>query len=195
MGNLTSTVHLKSLIQSSLGRFGYRLEKIRQTFPGENFYILDFALHILNQKRGGRIKFLQIGANDGLQSDPCYPWLRLYPWQGVLVEPQPALANRLREMYRERQDIVIEQALVADRSGELDFYYLEHPDLPAWATSIARLDRACVMARREAIPWFGVALGAARGAGGGGGGVVGGGEWRGRGWCGGLGERWERWGG
>src|SRR5689334_1849484 len=147
---------VKRLIQTGLKPFGYRFEKLRQPLPGNNFYIIDFALHILNQHRDGKVRFVQIGANDGIEQDPCYPWLQKYPWQGVLIEPQPNLARRLRKMYQGRKNIVIEEAVIADRSGQLDLYYLpEHPDVPSWASLMASLDLANMdVSCRPKIPRF-----------------------------------------
>jgi FkbM family methyltransferase len=150
---------MKQLVQSALKRFGYRIEKLRQPLPGEPIFLIDFALQILNQQREGVVKFVQIGANDGVQEDACYAWLRRFPWQGILVEPQPKLAARLRRMYSDRKNIVVEEVVVADQSGQLDFYYLsEHPGVPAWATGIASLDYASIASHRDKIPGFDSAL-------------------------------------
>jgi FkbM family methyltransferase len=145
---------MKRFIQSALNSFGYRIEKLRPPSPNEYAY-LDLALYILNQRRDGMVRFIQIGANDGLQDDPCYEWLRRYPWQGILVEPQPKVADRLRKIYRDRENIVIEQAAIADHSGQKDFYYLtEHPNAPAWASDIGSFDYPSIIARRHKIPKF-----------------------------------------
>ena len=150
---------MKRLIQSGLKHFGYQIERLREPLPGENFYVVDFVLYILNEHRNNLVKFLQIGANDGVQEDPCYAWLRRYPWQGIMVEPQPKLAGQLRQMYRGRRGILVEEAVIADRSGHLDFYYLaDQPGVPSWATGIASLDYHFLMAHRSKIPQFDAAL-------------------------------------
>jgi FkbM family methyltransferase len=150
---------MKKLIQSVLKRFDYRIEKLRSPLPGDLIFLLDLALYVLNQRRDGEVRFVQIGANDGVQEDPCYAWIHRFPWQGVLVEPQPKLAAGLREMYRERAKITIEQAVIADRPGQLDLHYLkESAGVPAWATGIASLDYASIAAHRDKIPGFDAAI-------------------------------------
>jgi FkbM family methyltransferase len=150
---------MKKIIQSTVNRLGYRIEKIRRPLGGELIFLLDFALFILNQQRHGEVRFLQVGANDGLQEDPCYAWIRRFPWRGVLVEPQPKLAMQLREMHRDRPGIVVEEAVVADQPGHLDLYYLaEREGIPTWASGIASLDYASIAAHRAKIPGFDAAL-------------------------------------
>lgn len=146
---------MKQLIQSILNRAGYRIEKIRRPFDGELIFLLDFALYLLNRRRAGAVRFLQIGANDGIQEDPCYAWVNRFPWQGILVEPQPHLASGLRRMYCERPGIVVEEAVVADRPGALDLYYLQRKEgVPEWASGIASLDYATIAAHRGKIRGF-----------------------------------------
>ena len=150
---------MKKAVQSTLNRAGYRIEKIRPPLGGEQIFLLDFALFVLNQRRNGVVRFLQIGANDGMQEDPCYAWINRFSWQGVLVEPQPRLAAHLREMYRDRPRIAIEQAVLADRPGELDLYFLaEREGVPEWASGIASLDYSSIAAHRKKIPGFDKAI-------------------------------------
>jgi hypothetical protein len=93
---------VKKLVQQLINRLGYRLERIRPPLPGKSIFVLDYLLYVLNQQRGGKVSFVQIGANDGVQEDPCYPWINRFPWKGVLVEPQPVLAGSLKLQGRRR---------------------------------------------------------------------------------------------
>ncbi len=135
---------MKSLIQGFLGRIGYRLQRLQPDFPpldGCSFSVLDLALERLNSQRAGRVRFLQIGANDGIHQDPCYPWLCVHPWQGVLVEPMPALAAQLRNLHAHHSGIAIEQAVVADTPGTMTFYHLAADvPLPPEASAISSLE-------------------------------------------------------
>lgn len=150
---------MKKTIQSTLNRTGYRIEKIRRPLGGEQIFLLDFALFVLNQRCKGVVRFLQVGANDGIQEDPCYAWINRFPWQGILVEPQPKLAAQLRQMYIDQPRIAIEEAVVADRPGELELHYLKAGEgVPEWATGIASLDYASIAAHREKIPGFDAAI-------------------------------------
>ncbi len=150
---------MKKTVQRVLNHAGYRIEKIRKPLGGEQIFLLDFALFVLNQRCNGVVRFLQIGANDGIQEDPCYAWINRFPWQGVLVEPQPKLAAQLRAMYIDQPRIAIEEAVVADQPGELVLHYLKAGEgVPEWATGIASLDYASIAAHREKILGFDAAI-------------------------------------
>jgi len=47
----------------------------------------------------GRFKFLQIGANDGIQADPISFLVRKYNLKGTLIEPIPDVFNKLKDNY------------------------------------------------------------------------------------------------
>lgn len=150
---------MKKAIQSILNHAGYRIAKIRQPLGGEQIFLLDFALFVLNQRCKGVVRFMQVGANDGIQEDPCYAWINRFPWQGVLVEPQPKVAAQLRAMYIDQPRIAIEQVVVADQPGELELHYLKAGEgVPEWATGIASLDYASIAAHREKILGFDAAI-------------------------------------
>jgi FkbM family methyltransferase len=117
--------------------------------------VLDLALDMLNRERKGDVRFIQVGANDGIHEDPCYPWLRNYPWRGVLVEPLPDLAARLKVLHSERPGVAVAQAVVTDSPGELEFFTLRADvPLPVEAAAISSLDRALVVgaARHFRVP-------------------------------------------
>jgi FkbM family methyltransferase len=144
---------MKKQIQRTLNSLGYRIERIRPPLPGYSLFILDYLLQILNQQRAGNVSFVQIGANDGLQEDPCHAWINHFQWHGVLVEPQARLASMLREMYRENNRIRIEQSIISDKPGSNTLYYLRDSDAtPAWASGIASMDKQSILQHRHKIP-------------------------------------------
>lgn len=52
-------------------------------------------------RRGSQATFVQIGANDGQNADPLYPFLVLNKsaWVAVMVEPTPDLYDKLRALH------------------------------------------------------------------------------------------------
>jgi FkbM family methyltransferase len=82
--------------------------------------------------------FVQIGAHAGREAMP-------HAERGercLLVEPVPHLVARLREAYAAYPSVEIVQCIVADRAGELPFYYLDGTEgLPDWADQIGSVDR------------------------------------------------------
>lgn len=122
---------VKKIVQSVLRSAGYRVERLREPIAGRSVFVLDFILHRLNEMRGGNVRFVQIGANDGIREDPCYAWISAFPWAGVLVEPQSDLAENLRTLHKENPRIAIEEALVSDQVGQETLFYVEGE--PAWS--------------------------------------------------------------
>jgi hypothetical protein len=61
--------------------------------------------HILstNRRHGNRASFVQIGANDGQNADPLYPFLKRdkSAWVGIMVEPTPGPYTKLRQLHRD----------------------------------------------------------------------------------------------
>lgn len=62
--------------------------------------------------------FIQIGANDGVAFDPLRPCLLRHGWAGILVEPAPAVFQRLRANYAGQPGLVFENVAIAGECGE-----------------------------------------------------------------------------
>lgn len=95
-----------------------------------------------SQARGGRVNFIQIGANDGLRNDPLRPLIVRDDWQGVLVEPLPTVFPLLKKNYAhlKREGLVFLNAAVAAGDEEsLDFWSFA-PEFLAEQTLEKRLD-------------------------------------------------------
>src|SRR5215472_17798567 len=48
---------------------------------------------------GRELVFIQVGAFDGISTDPLRKYIHACGWRGVLIEPQPQPVTRLRELY------------------------------------------------------------------------------------------------
>jgi FkbM family methyltransferase len=57
------------------------------------------ALDDFSKSHKRRIKFIQIGANDGLRNDPIREFIIRDNWSGLLVEPLPYAFNELKRNY------------------------------------------------------------------------------------------------
>ncbi|WP_284542787.1 DUF6492 family protein [Pleomorphomonas sp. T1.2MG-36] len=75
--------------------------------------------------KDGNKHIVQVGANDGLQSDPLRPYL-VSPgeYTATLIEPIPYYVDRLKQLYSNRDDIRIEKCAVGDKIGEMTLYYI-----------------------------------------------------------------------
>ncbi len=88
------------------------------------------------------LRFVQVGANDGVIDDPLHPFIDRFDWTGVMVEPQPGVfADRLEPLYRNNDGVTVVNAAVGPETGSLPLYVLSFSD-ERWATGKATLDRS-----------------------------------------------------
>jgi FkbM family methyltransferase len=94
--------------------------------------------------RQRRVRFLQIGAMDGVAFDPIHALVKRYRWQGVLVEPNPHMMSRLQANYRSVPDLSFVEAAIADGPGVAKLRRLKstleaEEVAPVWARGLATL--------------------------------------------------------
>ncbi len=105
-----------------------------------------------------RAKFVEIGANDGVQHDHLRQLVQELQWQGVMVEPVPYVFERLHAAYQDNDRVSLENAAIADRNGFLPFYHLakvadyQREGLPQWYDGIGSFSREAVLSHERAIP-------------------------------------------
>lgn len=61
------------------------------------------ALDEFSRELGRQVRFVQIGANDGLRNDPIREFIVRDKWAGVLVEPLPYVVDLLKRNYPARR--------------------------------------------------------------------------------------------
>ncbi|MFW5690117.1 MAG: FkbM family methyltransferase [Spirochaetota bacterium] len=66
--------------------------------------------------------FIQIGAHDGKSLDPIHGYVHRYGWQGILVEPQPKMFERLTRNYAKHEGLHFVPAAISDTDGDVTFY-------------------------------------------------------------------------
>ena len=74
------------------------------------------------------VKFLQVGSNDGLESDPLREFIIQDRWRGVLVEPLPQTFERLLKnyaSYENKDDLTFENIAISDKNDVMIFYYID----------------------------------------------------------------------
>lgn len=142
---MTASVALKGLLR----KMG--LVVIRERNAGARFIAdppataLDHALLRAFPRLDG-LRFLQIGANDGVRADPIRDKVIRHGWTGVLVEPVPTLFAQLKANYSGRPGLLFVNAAIDRADGRLPIYKLR-PDLaglPDWSWGLCSLDRARV---------------------------------------------------
>lgn len=87
------------------------------------------------------VTLLQLGANDGVSSDPYFNLIEKYNWKGILVEPQPIVYERLLRNYKERDhSLIFQNIAVAEEYGFKKMYYLDLPD-HTWSDGLTSFDK------------------------------------------------------
>ena len=82
-------------------------------------YPLEYFTEKLSMAKG---VFVDIGANDGIHGSMSYQ-LEKNGWNGILIEPNPLLVNRLREV----RTSPVFQCAISSIEGDLPFYLVEGP--------------------------------------------------------------------
>ena len=100
---------MKDLLKTSLAALGYRVQGTRycprQLLDPGCLRVIEFDDVVCRHmfETGPELTFIQIGAFDGITTDPLRKYIDKCGWRGVMVEPQAQAANKLRELYRDRQ--------------------------------------------------------------------------------------------
>ncbi len=79
-------------------------------------------IHSYAQRRGTDFTVVQVGANDGVHSDPVRPFIEQYGWRGVLVEPVPDHYRRLQQTYAGHEHISLVNSAISDQEGVKTMY-------------------------------------------------------------------------
>ena len=146
------------MVRQALRRLGYNIEGVRYTprqlLEPERLRALEFddvvCRHMFEHRR--ECVFIQVGAYDGVSTDPLRRYIGPCGWRGVMLEPQPRPAARLRELYAGDEGIVILEAAVDAQRGTRSLFTIECDALPAWAGGMASFDRAHLLKHDYLIP-------------------------------------------
>jgi methyltransferase, FkbM family len=92
------------------------------------------------------VRYLQVGAFDGVSGDPIYPMIERHALQGILIEPQKDAFIRLQANYSRFPGFHFVNAAIADHDGWSTLYRIK-PEArgPEWLHQIASFDRSVVM--------------------------------------------------
>lgn len=89
------------------------------------------------EEAGREFTFCQIGAHDGVHFDPIHKFVNEQLWRGIMVEPQPAVFERLKLNYQSRANLTFINAAVAHTDGPVTLHTFNDPTLPDHATMLA----------------------------------------------------------
>jgi FkbM family methyltransferase len=97
-----------------------------------------------------------VGAYDGIENDPISRFARSHRCRGVLLEPQPAVYERLCANLVAFPSLACLNAAIDERSGERTMYSVRPGSgLPEWTEQIASFRREHVEKHEERAPGLG----------------------------------------
>jgi FkbM family methyltransferase len=100
--------------------------------------------------------FVQVGSNDGRTGDPLYETVSRTQVRGLLVEPIPALFERLTATYANKPGLSLVQAAVGEDEGTSEFYWVPPtPGDPIWVDQVGSFSRAVVLSHADEVPDIG----------------------------------------
>lgn len=72
----------------------------------------------------GQLKFIQVGANDGLRQDVLRRFILRGKWKGVLIEPLPPVFELLKANYASASkcELSFENCVISQKTGFVDFW-------------------------------------------------------------------------
>jgi FkbM family methyltransferase len=95
------------------------------------------------------LRLVQIGANDGVQSDLLAPFLERSDPKGILIEPQTEPFQKLQARYGGRERLTLLQAAIDRRAGRRILYRCREDlavgEAAAFLSGLASFDRAQVV--------------------------------------------------
>lgn len=149
---------LKQGVKSLLMRLGYRLEGVRYTprqlLEPERLRVLEFDDLVCRRMfdHGQELTFLQIGAYDGVATDPLHKYIARCGWRGVMVEPQPGPAAALQRLYAGNPGITVVEAAIDAQRGLRVLYTVELTDHPTWVGGMASFNRDHLLRHDYVVP-------------------------------------------
>lgn len=149
---------MKQSLKQLLRRFGYHIEGTRYTprhlYRSECVRKLQFDDVVCRYmfEHGPVCNFIQVGAYDGVSTDPLRRYIDRCNWRGIMLEPQPGPAAHLRELYKDNTGIVILEAAVDVERTTRALYTVESGALPKWAGGMASFDREQIVRKDYLIP-------------------------------------------
>jgi FkbM family methyltransferase len=80
-------------------------------------------------RREETVRFVQVGANDGLHGDPLRPHVQDHGWRGLLIEPIPAVFDRLKAAYGELPGVEFANVAIWPEEGEKTLHVVDGRDV------------------------------------------------------------------
>ena len=158
-GTQMKAFSLKSFVRANPHLYDLLLREKRR-FSDETDPLYEL-LDRFSQARGGVVRFVAVGAGDGLHNDPLREFILRDDWRGVLLEPEPVLFQSLMRNYPVRRfpHLRLVPAALSARDDEALLLFTVKPDtlvdlqpeIRAKILGFATLDRDRLLGRLPTI--------------------------------------------
>jgi FkbM family methyltransferase len=91
------------------------------------------------------VRYLQVGAFDGVSGDPIHPLIERHGLQGILIEPQKDVFERLKANYARFPNFRLVNAAIGDHDGSSTLFRTKPGAGPEWLGQIASFNRNVLM--------------------------------------------------
>ncbi len=134
------------------------LKKLLFDINAKNFGVVNFLYRwTFNPKKGSladfmfrfslanpRVRFIQVGANDGYYHDPVHRFIRMFRWEGVLLEPQPDVYEQyLCKLHAFTPNVQTVNAALSYEDGKCEMFKIAFSS-SRWATGLTSFKRDAV---------------------------------------------------
>ena len=86
-------------------------------------YLMENILSLFGKYK--KIRFITIGANDGIHADPIYKYIKNKNWEGILIEPNKPVFDKLMKNYRNNKNNLQFENIAIGKTGYIDLYWCE----------------------------------------------------------------------
>lgn len=88
--------------------------------------------------------FIQVGANDGYTNDPIHKFIRMFDWEGILIEPQKRVfEEELKDTYSGNNKLELVNAAIDSECGTKEMYKVGFSE-SKWATGLSSLQKEMI---------------------------------------------------
>ena len=144
--------NIRSIIKKAIKRIRFKLSSSNHPL------FIGFYKYLYRPKKGSLSEFLnayslskkdalvviQIGANDGITSDPIHKFIKRDHWKGVLLEPQSYVYKKyLSKIYKKDKGIHTLCAAISSKNSRQILYKIGFCDM-RWATGLASFQKETV---------------------------------------------------
>jgi len=88
-------------------------------------------------RKGSGVKFIQVGANDGVRFDGLYPIVTSMRWSGLVIEPLPSAFLRLAANYQDHKNVIPLNIALHPSADTAVLYFVPNDRLFAYPDYVA----------------------------------------------------------